>query len=270
MQNWEHLVTVFDKLMNKSPTQSNAFHYDFTKIRDYFVYGFGQYFRQTIILSRFASPDINGLLNYCYNVRGQVKIRTKFAQGIITSVHGSIPQIFERFDCDQPSRIDDARFEYFKTQVYPRMKQSSDGIFLILVSTYLDFVRIRNFFDEDHVPFFGVSEYSENARNVLSKHRAQGSTANYLLYTERHYYFHAPRLKDFKVNQIVFYTLPENDFVYRSFATRGVSLLQKFENCRVLSLFCKYDALKLERVVGTKRCQTLIHSETNTHLFDNN
>jgi U3 small nucleolar RNA-associated protein 25 len=44
MQNWEHLVSMFENLLNKTPTASNAFTFDFTKIRDYFVYGLYVYF----------------------------------------------------------------------------------------------------------------------------------------------------------------------------------------------------------------------------------
>ncbi|KAL0484973.1 Diexf [Acrasis kona] len=266
MQNWEYVVELFHKIINQVPTNRGSFDLDFTKIKDYFVYDFAKQFRQTILIGRYVSPDVNALLNQCSNVRGQVKIRNPCPNGIASSIQGVVSQIFERFECKDLHKLEDDRFDYFINEIYPRMKKSPDGIFLIMVSNHVDFIRVRNFLQSEHAPFVGVSEHSEDATNMLGRFKRQTQTMNYLLYTERHYYFHAPKLKDFYFNQVVFYSLPQNDFVYKAFVGKLTS--SKTDHSRALTMFCNYDALALERIVGTNRCRSLLTSQNSTHLFD--
>lgn len=68
-------------------------------------------------------------------------------------------KIFERIECKSIEDQDDVRFEYFVNEVCPRFKKSEDGKFLIIVSSYLDFVRLRNHFTNGREDFKGVSEY---------------------------------------------------------------------------------------------------------------
>lgn len=212
------------------------------------------------------SPDINGLVSkYCKNFRGVVKVRSLY-DGVIGSIFGQIPQIFERISTQDPAQVDEDRYNHFVNTVFPRFKNSVDGRFLIVVSSYLDFVRLRNFFDMCNIPFHGISEYTEKTKNVLTKFRQD--CANFLVYTERHFYYHAPKLSDFKINQIVYYSLPENAFIYEIFAKKAINIRTQYPSCRILSLFSTFDALKLERIVGTKRCKHLLSTDTDINLID--
>nr|CAG4715943.1 unnamed protein product [Naegleria fowleri] len=265
MQNWEHVTKTLD-IVNVEEQQKFTFDLDFDILKEYHIQGFAKYFRQTIVFSSYMSPDINGLVtNYCKNMRGLVKVRS-FYEGVLSPLAGNIPQIFERISCTDPTTVDDERYNYFVNTVFPRFKNSMDGRFLIIVSSYLDFVRLRNYFDMCNIPFYGISEYTEKTKNVLSKFRQD--SANFLVYTERHFYYHAPKLSDFKINQIVFYSLPENAFVYEIFGKKGINIRSQYPSCRMLSLFTTFDALKLERIVGTKRCKHLLTSDTDINLID--
>ena len=76
-------------------------------------------------------------------------------------------------------------------------------------------------------------------------------------------------MRDFKrVNQFVFYNVPENAFIYKAIANRGAGIYPHHKTCRILSLYSKYDALKLERIIGTRRSQTLLSAEGTVHMFD--
>ncbi|KAG2383448.1 hypothetical protein C9374_004119 [Naegleria lovaniensis] len=265
MQNWEHVTKTLD-IVNVEEQQKFTFDLDFDILKEYHIQGFAKYFRQTIVLSSYMSPDINGLVTkYCRNMRGLVKTRS-FYDGVLTPLAGNIPQIFERISCTDPTAVDDERYNYFVNAVFPRFKNSMDGRFLIIVSSYLDFVRLRNYFDMCNIPFFGISEYTEKTKNVLTKFRQD--SANFLVYTERHFYYHAPKLADFKINQIVFYSLPENAFIYEIFGKKGINIRSQYPSCRILSLFTTFDALKLERIVGTQRCKHLLTSDTDINLID--
>jgi len=212
------------------------------------------------------NPDINGLCSqYCNNIRGLVKVRS-FYDGVLGPIAGNIPQIFERINCSDPSEVEDERYNYFVNTVFQRFKNSADGRFLIIVSSYLDFVRLRNYFDMCNIPFYGISEYTEKTKNVLTKFRQD--SANFLVYTERHFYYHAPKLSDFKINQIVYYSLPENEIIYEIFAKKGINIRAQYPACRILSLFSTFDALKLERIVGTKRCKYLLTSDSDINLIE--
>lgn len=164
-------------------------------------------------------------------------------------------------------------------QVVPRFRKSDDGIFLIIVSSYLEFVRLRNYFKSERDDFIGLSEYSKSTIEAITKFKKRGS--KFLLYTERHYFYNAyvfypylvliknrTPIRDFKVNQVVFYTLPENSFFYQTVAGRMGIVKEKYAYARVLSLFSVFDALKLERIVGTKRCKILLEADQSTHLLE--
>ncbi|KAL9647883.1 hypothetical protein ABK040_008156 [Willaertia magna] len=266
MQNWEHLIDLMNKL-NEEQKNNFTFDLDFDIIKEYLIHGFGSYFRQTLVFSGFMNPDINNLVtNYCKNMRGLVKVRN-FYEGVIRPITGKIPQIFERINCEDPEEIEEKRFNYFANTIFPRFKNSADGRFLIICSNYVDFVRLRNYFDQYNIPFQGVSEYSTNYGKILGRFKSDDTT-NYLIYTERHFYYHCPKLSQFDVNQIVFYNLPENAFIYQLWAEKAIKIKKDYPSCRILSLFTPFDALKLERIVGSKRCRILLSSDNDIHLFD--
>ncbi len=265
MQNWEHTISSFE-LLNVSPAQSKrtTFSVDWPTLKTPLLYEKAPYFRQNIITSRYMTPDINSLMQFCQNLRGMVKVRN-IHPGVVSKGKGSVLQIFERYKCQKLKKDSDQRHDYFIKHIFPRFKKSSSGRFIIVVSSYLDYVRVRNYFNSERIQFFGLSEYTENTRNQLSKFRKEDT--RYLLYTERHFYYHAPKLKEFKVNQIFFYSLPENDFIYQAFVERAGAIAKTYDACRVLSLYSTFDALKLERIVGTERCKALLTDEQNVHLI---
>jgi U3 small nucleolar RNA-associated protein 25 len=55
-----------------------------------------------------------------------------------------VRQLFERFSCTSAAAAPDARFEFFKTQLWPRLAEgAAGGGLLLVVPSYFDFVRIR-------------------------------------------------------------------------------------------------------------------------------
>ncbi len=58
MQNPEHLITIFE-LLNQLPKKSHET--DFSRVRDYFLNGWGKHFRQSIFISEYLFPELNML-----------------------------------------------------------------------------------------------------------------------------------------------------------------------------------------------------------------
>ena len=76
MQNWEHALLIFNNL-NLIPKVDHGA--DFSRIRDWVLDGYSKYMRQTIILSKYATPELTNLMNnHCFNIEGKyysLKIR---------------------------------------------------------------------------------------------------------------------------------------------------------------------------------------------------
>jgi U3 small nucleolar RNA-associated protein 25 len=58
MQNFEHLNFIFEHL-NLLPKESH--NTDFSRVRDYFLNGWGKNYRQSIFVSEFLFPELNFL-----------------------------------------------------------------------------------------------------------------------------------------------------------------------------------------------------------------
>lgn len=51
--------------------------------------------------------------------------------------------MFERFVAAAAAAVSDARLDYFKRTLWPRLAQSSASGLLLFVPSYFDFVRLR-------------------------------------------------------------------------------------------------------------------------------
>ncbi|KAF7153893.1 hypothetical protein RHSIM_Rhsim01G0197100 [Rhododendron simsii] len=114
MQNWSHVNTVIGKL-NHIPSKQHTT--DIMRIRQWYLDGHAQFYRQTIILGSYLNPEINGLFNrHCVNYQGKVKLVCEH-KGVLPKVLLQVRQIYERFDAESAVDVDDARLEYFAKKV---------------------------------------------------------------------------------------------------------------------------------------------------------
>lgn len=56
-----------------------------------------------------------------------------------------VRQMFERFSAPSPADAAAARLAFFKSKLWPRLRESGASGLLIFVPSYFDFVRLRNF-----------------------------------------------------------------------------------------------------------------------------
>jgi U3 small nucleolar RNA-associated protein 25 len=77
-----------------------------------------------------------------------------------------VKQVFQRIDPPSLEALDDVRFQYFSEHVLPRMRASAQSHTLIFVSSYFEYVRVRNLFqklaDESELTFCKLSEYDSS------------------------------------------------------------------------------------------------------------
>jgi U3 small nucleolar RNA-associated protein 25 len=273
MQNWEHVEFIFENL-NLQPKEAHGC--DFGRVRSWYLDNNAKYFRQTIALSAFNTPELNTLFfNKSENWAGKIKISANYP-GALQELGLKIKQTFSRLESTSFSTDPDTRFTYFTTAIIPsliRHSKDSAGT-LIFIPSYLDFVRVRNCFSisttTSHLTFGTISEYT-SVRDV-ARARSHFYTGRHkiLLYTERAHHFRRYQLRG--VRKVIMYGLPDNPIFYKEitggYLGRSIQegMVEPGEGT-VRVIFSKWDILKLERVAGTERVGKMIKEKGDTFDF---
>ncbi|KAH7376249.1 U3 small nucleolar RNA-associated protein 25 [Plectosphaerella cucumerina] len=274
MQNWDHVEYIFEHL-NLQPKDSHGC--DFSRVRSWYLEDWAKYFRQTVILSPFVTPELTELFRTrCHNWAGKIRFHPEFP-GVLQQLPVRAKQTFSRFEAAAIDKDPDARFAYFTSAIVPalvrRAKETSGGT-LIFIPSYLDFVRVRNYFATNSavetLSFGHISEYAEAADAARARSHFLSGRQKVLLYTERAHHFRRYKIRG--VQRVIMYGLPENPVFYKEIA--GEFLARSEQEMRleagrgtVRVMFSKYDAIKLERVVGTSRVGKMITDRGDTFDF---
>ncbi|KAK3327822.1 hypothetical protein B0T19DRAFT_174848 [Cercophora scortea] len=273
MQNWEHVEFIFEHL-NIQPKDAHGC--DFSRVRSWYLDDQAKYFRQTVIFSAFNTPELSELLRvHCHNWAGKARLQQEYP-GVIQSLGVKARQTFSRFDAQSVAANPDARFAYFTKAIVPALaKRAKDvGGTLIFIPSYLDFVRVRNYFANnsaaENITFGTISEYADVPEASRARSHFLNGRHRVLLYTERAHHFRRYQIKG--VKRVIMYGLPDNPLFYREI-TGGY--LQKSEQALMLEpgqgtvkvMFSRYDVMKLERVVGTQRAGKMISELGDTFDF---
>ncbi|KAK9376106.1 uncharacterized protein V1513DRAFT_440729 [Lipomyces chichibuensis] len=265
MQNWDHMIQIFSHL-NLIPKDPHGC--DFSRIRNWYLDSEAKYLRQTLVFAEFITPEINALFSHhMHNVGGKVKFRPVYS-GVLTDIGAKLDHVFMKFYSSSPQEDPDKRFKYFTAKALPSLMRttsaSSSGT-LIFVPSYVDYVRIRNYMEQEYqvnlklgasgFSFSAINEYSSVSDVTRQRALFKDGQNKVILYTERLHHF---RRYDIKGAETIFmYGLPENPTFYVEIVR---FLLQSVSDGRankaaisVKSMFSKWDALKLERIVGSSR-----------------
>ncbi|KAF3057984.1 U3 small nucleolar RNA-associated protein 25 [Daldinia childiae] len=276
MQNWEHVEYIFEHL-NLQPRE--AHDCDFSRVREWYLDKQAQNFRQTLVLSAFNTPELVELhRRFGTNWTGRLRVQPEAYPGAIEELGVKAKQTFSRFEASSVAAEPDARFEYFTSAVIPaltkRAKSQDLSGTLIFVPSYLDFVRVRNYFATSPacagLAFAAISEYAEVPEASRARSHFASGRHQVLLYTERAHHFRRYALRG--VRRVIMYGLPDNPTFYKEIvggylgrSERELKLEPGRGTARVM--FSRYDLLKLERVVGSKRVGRMIKEKGDTFDF---
>ncbi|QSZ31818.1 hypothetical protein DSL72_001387 [Monilinia vaccinii-corymbosi] len=273
MQNWEHVEFIFDHL-NLQPKEAHGC--DFSRVRSWYLDNNSKYFRQTIALAGFNTPELNTMFyNHSKNWAGKAKVTSNYP-GAIQELGLKVKQTFSRLDSQSFSSDPDSRFEYFTSAIIPtltRRSKDSAGT-LLFIPSYLDFVRVRNYFSTSattsNLSFGSISEYTTPKEVAKARSHFYSGRHNVLLYTERAHHFRRYAIRG--VKKVIMYGLPDNPIFYKeivggylSRSVREGDLEPGHGSVRVV--FSKWDFMRLERVAGTERVGKMIKEKGDTFDF---
>ncbi|XP_019054025.1 PREDICTED: U3 small nucleolar RNA-associated protein 25 isoform X2 [Nelumbo nucifera] len=258
IENWSHVNSVVEQL-NCFPSKQHGI--DVMRIRHWYLDGHSRFYRQTIVLGSFVNPDLNALFNrLCVNYEGKVKLISEY-KGVLPKVLLQVRQIYERFDASSIINADDSRLDYFSKKVFPKIKDSVQGGIMIFISSYFEFVRIRNFLKLQNASFCLLDEYTKQSDISRARGWFFQGTRKIMLYTERAHFYHRYKIRG--IQNLIIYSLPER----KEFYPEIVNMLEGSDNMACTALFSRFDQYRLERIVGTASSKKMVSSEKNVFLF---
>eukprot|EP00741_Cyanophora_paradoxa_P004256 tig00000789_g4132.t1 len=218
MQNWEHVQVVLD-CVNNLPTQPRTT--DFSRVFSWWLDAMGSLYRQTLIFSCHVTPELNSLFNrFAQSHSGRVRFKPAFKAGSIAGVVPAVRQVFHRLESTTVATAPDAHFDHFTKLVLPKLMRAGTSGICVFVSSYFDFVRLRNHMKEHFEDeFVTCSEYTSNKAISRARTEFYHGKKRLLVVTERFHFFKRYRIRGIK--QLFFYTLP----VYAKFYTEFVNML---------------------------------------------
>ncbi|XP_021186365.3 U3 small nucleolar RNA-associated protein 25 homolog [Helicoverpa armigera] len=268
MQNWDHLLHVLDHFHLQPKKTHNT---DFSRVRSWAVNGWAKYYRQTLVFSSVALPEIKSVINKkCHNYAGKVFVENPTDIGSIQQVLVQVPQVFHRFTAASPLESVEARFQYFIKEILPKQRDTLMSHTLIYVPSYFDYVQIRNYFKKEDIGFVQICEYSKDSKIARARDMFFHTEAHFMLYSERVHFFRRFRIKG--IRHIIFYQPP----TYPHFFSEMCNLMQAMNqnrfggsecNMTVSVLYCQFDAPRLAALLGHERVARLMRSDTNVHMF---
>lgn len=272
MQNWSHVNTVL-KYINKIPKD---FHdADFSRIRMWSINDQAKLLRQNLVFTEYSTPTINSIIGTkSSNIEGKVRFKPNITSKscVMSSIGLKVRQTFQRFDCDSPANDPDARFKFFTNTILPSMMRTTsyeDG-FLIFIPSYFDYLRVKDYMKNNSKLLFGsIDEYSSQSKLTKTRQNFASRRTKILLYTERLHHFR--RFEIAGVKNVLMYGVPSNPIFYKELVRFiGVSIFKEEADLNlsfVKTLYSKWDAVSLERIVGKERAPVLCNAVNSTYEF---
>ena len=134
---------------------------------------------------------------------------------------------------------------------------------LVFISSYFDFVRLRNYLKRQAENFAQLHEYEESGRVAQARQLFVKGEKRLMLFTERFHFFFRYRIKG--IRSLLFYQPPVDPEFYPELvemaATLGQSKLDETTERQRLPcslLFCRFDVLRLQNIFGQEATKRLL------------
>ncbi|KAG9159656.1 hypothetical protein Leryth_022522 [Lithospermum erythrorhizon] len=257
MQNWSHVDTVIKQLNRLPNKQHNT---DIMRIRQWYLEGQARFYRQTIILSSHINPDIHATFNHqCVNYEGKMKLECDY-KGVLSKLIPRVSQLYQRLDVDSFADADDVRFKYFTEKIFPQIKDSIHGGIMLFMSSYIEFIRLRNFLKAQDASFCLIGEYTEQGDISRARDWFFKGERKIMLYSERSHFYRRYKIRG--IRNLIIYSLPER----KEFYPEIVNMLEESQSCTVL--YSRFDQLRLERIVGSAAARNMVASKKGLFVFE--
>mmetsp|Transcript_26454 Transcript_26454/g.63482 ORF Transcript_26454/g.63482 Transcript_26454/m.63482 type:complete len:892 (-) Transcript_26454:264-2939(-) len=275
MQNWDHVNGILNSL-NQQPKKITDI--DFSRVRNYFLEGQGAHWRQLIVVSQFTDPYIlSTYRRHAKNIEGQLKIRQKVStdDASICDVMVRVKQVFQRVSCQTVSEARANRLRYFSDNILPKLIRLKQRHTLIYIPSYFDFIAVRNLLLKSEADFVSVTEYARVSEVSRGRARFLQGRKSIMLYTGRAHFFLRHKIKG--ARHVIFFGLPEHSEFYPAVVNMFIEELSSVDGdddvdisrmpMSCLSLFTKFDAHQLERIVGLSHAMRMIKAEKSSYMF---
>lgn len=268
MQNWDHVNTILGWL-NQQPTKNNDT--DFSRVRPYLLAGQAKYWRQLIVYSNLVDASIlSTFKHYAQSLSGRLKLkrRTPVEEASLCNVMVRAKQVFQRVESTSFANQAKDRLRYFEDRILPQLRRLKQSHTMVFIPSYFDFVSVRNLLLKKEMDFVSVTEYARVSEVSRGRARFLQGRKPLMLYTGRCHFFSRHTLKG--VRHLILLGLPEHPEFYADVVNMlnlGLEGGDFDTPTSCMSLFTKYDAHALDRIVGSKHCERMIKGEQSTFLF---
>jgi U3 small nucleolar RNA-associated protein 25 len=263
-QNWEHVEDIGEALNQRPEALRSAT--DMSRVRFTDLDGVSRHLRQTVLLAAQPDADLTAWMRtHCANHRGWVSLQATYA-GAVTRVRPVVRQVFQRVPAPTITAIAAARLAFFMRVVLPRMQAAATGTgtmqthTVIIASSSLEYVQLRNAFDSEDIEFAPISEHSDSKDVSRARDLLHTGDAPILLTTERWCYFNRTRLRG--TRHLVFYGPPRLPSTYIDALNTLDESMRNGDGVSCLCLFNRLEGVALERLVGSSRCTTMLAPAT--------
>eukprot|EP01031_Cornospumella_fuschlensis_P029252 gene29252-35311_t len=288
MQNWEHVHYILS-LCNMLPTSPHT-ETDYSRVRPYFLEKQGGKHKQLICTTMFNHAEIFSTFRmFAQSIAGQVVVKKDWEKSTVLSrVAVPVKQVYQVLpmpNVPDLMRYEEDKFTYFAQEILLPILRKQEKRILIVIPSYLDYVRVRNFLMQQEARAVYVCEYSRESE--ISRGRAwfYHGVKDIMVYSGRMHFFRRFRMRGAK--SVIFYSLPEYPHFYPEIVnalsnnnpTRGagdsaengpqdsVVMSVEEESMKCLVLTSKLERLALERVIGPKRADHMLNSKKSTFVF---
>ncbi|VDL63768.1 unnamed protein product [Nippostrongylus brasiliensis] len=250
-QNWEHLTIIFSHMHSQPPKIDT----DISRVRQCYIDGMSAFYCQLLLFSRYKHELFSSLImEHSLNFRGLV-IQNPTCEGTLEKIEIPLCQELRRFVADNAS-------QQFNNML-PFNLNIQHGT-CVVIPSYFDFVRVRNYFKRSEESFVACHEYAPKSKVILRardlffhKHK------KVLLVTERYYFFNRKPIKG--MQKIVFYQLPSHPDLYSEL----INMASCEESNRFSSIlfYCQYDRIRLQNTFGTEFANSVMSSPRSAHVI---
>lgn len=275
MQNWEHVLDVIQHI-NLMPHKPRKM--DISRVRLWHLENWSKYYRQLVVFSSVSVPLVHSFFqSYSLNYEGYLTFKHRINNPQAMLVSSKCKQRFMYYDSPSARDSCDDRFNYFIKQVLPKFtrpandEENVDSVALsadhtlIMVSSYFDYVRLRNYFRREKLSFTQICEYTEENKVAKARQLFYFGARQFLIYTERCHFYHRYKIKG--IRNIIFYEPPIYSKFYTEMANmltpelQGKKFVEDSQQFVATTLFSNHDTLQLGAIIGYSNAVKLIQNK---------